>query len=135
MDDGSILSEFKGSPNVLKGLANMIAIWRRNQLEIGPNIKSIYFTCSKQRVAFRVEFPKAGKVPRIVVYSGVNDANRGSPLIKGANEEDVNKLKYLLGVSGEETDKPDWRRDLYENTSEEFYHDFINYALSMCENV
>jgi hypothetical protein len=134
MDERIILSEFKGSPNVLKGLANMIAIWRKNQLDIGLKKESFYFKCSTQRVAFRVEFPKAGKVPRIVVYSGVNDANRGSPLIKGTNEEDVNKLKYLLGVSGEETDKPDWRRDLYENTSEEFYHDFINHALNMCKN-
>jgi hypothetical protein len=135
MDERIILSEFKGSPNVLKGLANMLAIWRRNQLDIGLKKESFYFKCSTKRVAFRVEFPKAGKVPRIVVYSGVNDANRGSPLIKGANKEDVDKLKYLLGISNEETEKPDWKRELYENTSEEFYHDFINYALSMCEKV
>ena len=134
MDERLILSEFKGSPNVLNALVNMISIWRQNRLEIGLNIESVYFKCLKQRVAFRVEFPKAGKIPRIVVYSGINDAERGSPLIKGANQEDVNNLKYLLGMSDEEADKPDWKRDLYENVSEEFYRDFISYALKMCGN-
>jgi hypothetical protein len=135
MDSKSILSEFEEYPKVSKGIANMLSMWRGNQLEIGLNIESVSFKCSGQRVAFRVEFPRRDKIPKIVVYSGVNDPERGSPLIKGANQQDLDDLKNLLGMDNEEHQKPDWKRDLYENVTEDFYRDFINHALKMCRNV
>jgi hypothetical protein len=134
MDDKTILSKFEEYPKVSKGIANMLSMWRANQLEIGLNIESVSFKCSGQRVAFRVEFPGRDKIPRIVVYSGVNDPERGSPLIKGANQDDLNQLRYLLGIEDEENLKPDWARELYENVTEDFYRDFINHALNMCKN-
>lgn len=132
MDDKSILSEFEEYPKVSKGIANMLSMWRTNQLEIAVNIESVSFKCSDQRVAFRVEFPRRDKIPRIVVYSGVNDPERGSPLIKGANQHDLDDLKQLLGMEDKENEKPDWKRDLYENVTEDFYRDFINHGLKMC---
>jgi hypothetical protein len=134
MDDKTILSKFEEYPKVSKGIANMLSMWRANQLEIGLNIESVSFKCSGQRVAFRVEFPGRDKIPRIVVYSGVNDPERGSPLIKGANQEDLKQLRYLLGIEDEDNPKPDWARELYENVTEDFYRDFINHALNMCKN-
>ena len=135
MDDKSILSEFEEYPKVSKGIANMLSMWRGNQLEIGLNIESVSFKCPGQRVAFRVEFPRRDKIPRIVVYSGVNDPERGSPLIKAANQQDLDDLKILLGMDNEEHQKPDWKRDLYENVTEDFYRDFVKHALKMCKNV
>jgi hypothetical protein len=129
MDDKTILSKFEEYPKVSKGIANMLSMWRANQLEIGLNIESVSFKCSGQRVAFRVEFPGRDKIPRIVAYSGVNDPERGSPLIKGANQEDLKQLRYLLGIEDEDNPKPDWARELYENVTEDFYRDFINHAL------
>jgi hypothetical protein len=105
-----------------------------NLIEIGLNIESVSFKCSGQRVAFRVEFPRRDKTPRIVLYSGVNDPERGSPLIKGANQQDLEDLKHLLGMEDEDNEKPVWKRDLYENVTEDFYRDFINHALKMCRN-
>jgi hypothetical protein len=135
MDDKSIVSKFEEYPKVSKGIANMLSMWRANQLEIGLNIESVSFKYSEQRVAFRVEFPGRDKIPRIVVYSGANDPERGSPLIKGAKQRDLDRLKYLLGLQDEENEKPDWKRDLYENVTEDFYRDFVNHALKMCRSV
>lgn len=134
MDDKLIGSKFEEYPKVSKGIANMLSMWRANQLEIGLNIESVSFKCSGQRVAFRVEFPRRDKIPRIVVYSGVNDPERGSPLIKGAKPRDLDQLRYLLGIQDEENPKPDWARELYENVTEDFYRDFINHALNICKN-
>jgi hypothetical protein len=133
MDDKSIVSKFEEYPKVSKGIANMLSMWRANQLEIALNIESVSFKCSDQRVAFRVEFPRRDKIPRIVVYSGVNDPERGSFLIKGANQEDLNQLRYLLGIQDEENPKPDWARELYENVTEDFYRNFVSHALKMCK--
>lgn len=134
MDDKSIVSKFEEYPKVSKGIANMFSVWRENQHEIALNIDSVSFKCAGQRVAFRIEFPRRDKIPRIVVYSGVNDSERGSPLIKGANQKDLDQLKYLLGMQDEKNEKPDWKRELYENVTEDFYRDFINHALKMCRN-
>jgi hypothetical protein len=134
MDDKSIVSKFEEYPKVSKGIANMLSMWRANHLEIAINIESLSFKCYDQRVAFRVEFPRRDKIPRIVVYSGANDPERGSPLIKGANKIDLDQLRYLLGIQDEGNKKPDWKRELYENVTEDFYRDFTDHAIKMCRN-
>jgi hypothetical protein len=64
------------------------------------------------------------------------DFSRIHPLPQAGQDvpDDLDDLKHLLGMEDEENEKPDWKRDLYENVTEDFYRDFINHALKMCRN-
>jgi hypothetical protein len=78
-------------------------------------------------VAFRVARATKKKPPEVVIFSGKNSSNRGSPLLKRVIEKDKQKIKDL----GFKDDKPGWRKLLSENTEPDFYTNFVEHALKM----
>jgi hypothetical protein len=80
------------------------------------------------RVAFRIELDQP--TPLIAIYSGENDPERGSPLLKPHTEDKKKRLQqygFTLPV------RTDWEKRLDKTTKEQFYKDFIQHALETCK--
>ena len=109
---------FPDYPNVAKGVRKMIQLWENEQRRVEPvnGDLSLPFIYTNRRRAFRVKKAKGGKSPRLVICTGKGDEVRGSPLVKGANAEDVQKLEDHFGIPENKDGKSDWWRDLTEST-------------------
>ena len=124
---------FPGYPNVANGVRKMIQLWEGGprKVEPGNGDFSLYFIYAERRHAFRVETATGGRAPRLVIYTGANDPRRGSPLVKGANAEDVQKLADDFGIPENKDGKPDLLKCLTESTPTAFYTDFVEHAFKM----
>lgn len=122
---------FPGSPNVANGVTKMIQLWKIGARTVKPGTDnlSLQFIYTKGRHAFRVGTATGGRVSEIVIYTGVNDPKRGSPLVKGANEREVQVLREF----GFKQDRPGWRKLLSEKTEPDFYANFVKHALTMVQ--
>ena len=124
---------FPDYPNVAKGVKEMKKSWESGPRKVKPGngYFSLQFIYAKSCHAFRVETAKGGKAPRLVICTGKRDEERGSPLVKGADEKDVQKLKDDFGIPENKDGKSDWWRSLTESTSTDFYPCFVKHALKM----
>ncbi len=133
MENTDLDQLFTGYPNVANGVRKMIELWEDGPRTVarGEDDLSLYFVYAVRRHAFRVETATRGRAPRLVIYTGTNDPRRGSPLVKGANAEDVQKLAKDFGIPENKDGRPDWLKSLTETTSTAFYTDFVEHALKM----
>ena len=107
--------------------------WLANDKKIAENLaNSISFVDpelgKRGKVAFRIEFNTP--TPIIAVYSGENDPERGSPLLKPKYEE---KKRRLLQFGFTLPARTDWEKHLDKGTKLQFYKEFIQYAIETCK--
>lgn len=123
---------FEGYAHAGAITARLIDVWRAHGkwIEDGKRDLSIQFIYRLQRHAFRIETPLPTRFPRIVIYSGSNDPRRGSPLIKGADRDDLTKLKTTFGFSDV---TPDWSKLIDDSVSDVWCDEFIGYAFRACQ--
>jgi hypothetical protein len=133
MDDTVLDRLFPGYHKVAKGVSKMIRLWKGGSCRVtsSKSDSSLFFIYRKGSHAFRVETATGGRKPRLVIYTGLNESRRGSPLVKGANLKDVQKLKKDFDISENKDGKSGWPKSLGENTPPAFYTDFVEHALEM----
>lgn len=133
MDNVDLDQFFINYPSVAKGVREMIQRWEDASLivTLSESDFTLQFKYTRSRHAFRVETAARGRTPRLVIYTGANDAKRGSPLVKGANSEDKQKLSEDFGIPENTDRKPDWLKSLCDSTPAEFYTAFVKHALKM----
>jgi hypothetical protein len=133
---------FEEFPNIMRGIQLMSRMWESNKRLLKPGKNSIEFvykgSSSAQNHVFRIERIPKDSPPKLMAYSGDPPQSGpqrrpGSPLISSATQAERDKLKNDFGILPVYPDETgDWRKDLEEDTPKEFYTDFIEHAMRMC---
>lgn len=124
-----LLALVESHPHVAKGVQRILDQWKAYFDEPKEGKWSIGFEYAKGHVAFRIESShRPDGIPRIVVYSGDRDNERGSPLLRGIERKDFSKRFGIEPRPGKE--HGDWEKILTEDTPLAFYAEFVEYALA-----
>ena len=132
-------------PNVLKGIETMVEKWESNRRSIRAGKYSIVFVfrgrLDKRTHVFHIEKTLTDPLPRLVIYSGDSQhkgahKREGSPLVAGASTAEREKLKSVFKIESERADEMgEWRRTLSEDIHQDFYAEFIEFAMHACKSL